>query len=204
MGRYSNIENLFISNNNIRFERRDLKKRSEVRVINDSCNYILHTYRFNNVKIEYNTKYMNWANVNCSGGWIWDKIYLRTAVQNDSKLYSGLSEDEFNLIDVYDENLIYGRESDGHYFICKKGCVSDYIDIEHIFNVYNMLGVTLFEDDKQIIRDMCQENIKTYADVNNKFNFDYANPKRVYEFIFNGMLLGYPVETTVSILENFM
>ena len=36
---------------------------------------------------------------------------------------------------------------------------------------------------------------------NNKFNFDYANPVRIYEWVFNGMLLGYPIETTVSILD---
>ncbi|MBP3930246.1 MAG: hypothetical protein J6D47_11880 [Peptostreptococcaceae bacterium] len=179
MGRYSNIEILFVSDKNVKFERRDMKKRSEVRVINNNCNFTLHTYRFNNVKVNYDTKYMNWANVNCCGGWVHNEAYLENAIQNDCKLFASLN---------------------GTYSY-KDGCVADYIDIENVFDVYSQFGITLFEDDKDIIRKMSNEKMSIYVNKNNKFSFDYANPVRIHEWVFNGMLLGYPIETTVSILE---
>ena len=185
MGKYKNIETLFISGNNINFERRDMVRRSEVRVINinNDINFTLHTYKFNNIRPKYDTKYMNWANVNCCGGWIYDEEYLINAVKNDTKLFACTG---------YDGEKFY-----------KEGCVADYIDVENVINVYEQFGIILADNNKKHIRDMANEEIKSYVDTNNKFRFDYVNPCGIDEFIFNGMLLGYPIETTVHIIESF-
>lgn len=213
MGRYTKIRTLFISGNNIKFERRDLKKRSEVKVINESINYTLHTYRFNNIELDYDTKYMNWANMNCCNGWQYDKEYLKNAVQNDCKLYAGIhvTPEEFEMLKAKNEKGIrYGKEKDvikdidtKNYYICKEGKVSDYIDIEVVFSIYEKLGIVIPDEAKDIILGMAEEEIYTYSSENNKFKLDYANTYDICDLVFTGMLLGYPIETTVSIIEYF-
>lgn len=213
MSRYTRIRTLFISGNNIKFERRDFKKRSEVKVINEPINYTLHTYRFNNIELDYDTKYMNWANMNCCNGWEYDRAYLKTAVQNDCKLYAGIhvTPEEFEILKSKSEKgIIYGKEKDcienidtKNYYICKEGKVSDYIDVEVVFSIYEKLGIIIPNKAKEIILDMAQEEIYKYSSENNKFKLDYANAYDICDLVFTGMLLGYPIETTVSIIEYF-
>jgi hypothetical protein len=38
------------------------------------------------------------------------------------------------------------------------------------------------------------------TNISNYFDFDYANPSSICEYILVGLMLGYPIETTVSIL----
>ncbi len=50
---------------------------------------------------------------------------------------------------------------------------------------------------------MAEEEIYTYSSENNKFKLDYANTYDICDLVFTGMLLGYQIETTVSIIEYF-
>lgn len=212
MNRFTKTRTIFISNNGIKFERRDFKKRSEVKVIIIASNRTLNTYRFNNIELNYDTKYMNYANVNCCGGWIYDENYLITAVQNNSKLYAGIhiTPEEFENLKINNEKgIIYGKEGDAlenldkkNYYICKEGKVSEYIDIEAVFSVYENLGISIPDEAKKIILDMANEEIYTYSSENNKFKLDYVNSRTLCDFIFTGMLLGYPIETTASIIQS--
>ena len=213
MNRYTKIRTLFRSGNNIKFERRDFKKRSEVKVINEPINYTLHTYRFNNIELDYDTKYMKWANMNCCNGWECDREYLKTAVQNDCKLYAGIyvTSEEFEMLKSKSEKgIIYGKEKDytenlntKNYYICKEWKVSDYIDVEVVFSIYEKLGIIITDKAKKIILDMAQEEIYKYSSENNKFKLDYVNVYDICDLVFTGMLLGYPIKTTVSIIEDF-
>lgn len=201
-----------------RFERIDYKKRSKVRVFNKNYkNVVFRTYRFNNVELTYDTKYINWANLNCCGGWGYNEKYLASAVQNDSKLFAQviMYTEDFSGINYILNELIEGNENkvncividrDDRNFkeviICKKGCVADYIDIDNIFEQYRILGLELSEHIKSEVRKLASIDMYKYANrTSNEFNFDFANPYSYEELIFNGMLLGYPIESTASILE---
>ena len=81
--------------------REDGKKRSSVKVLAPD-GHTLHTYRFNNIP-PYSHPLLSWANLDCCGGWTYDKEYLLTAVQNGKKPVADITSDslpDIGLIEI--------------------------------------------------------------------------------------------------------
>lgn len=86
--------------------------------------------------------------------------------------------------------------------LAKSGCVADYIDIDKILEEYDRFGILLDEYDINEIMHLAHYPMVEYANRGmNKFQYDFANPDTVGELIFTGMLLGYPLESTVDRLS---
>jgi hypothetical protein len=80
--------------------------------------------------------------------------------------------------------------------ICKKGSIADYINLDEVFSMYERLGITMDRAIRDEITEYCTESIERLTE-----HFDYAHIIAPHRLIVAGLLLGYPVETTASLLE---
>ena len=227
----NNKEIVFESNRGIIFERtlfNNGKARLAVRFKDN--NKMITDYRYTNAP-GLQSPYLNWENLNCVDGWIYDKTYLHTAVQNDKKLYAGIcfsiaKEEMYSSqalppcfytegevaerVEAMTEGLpgdcvlgVEGPDSDRLYstlryiYICKTGAIQDYIDVDDVVSVYGRFGINLDDSHIYRIKELCSVEISSFAD---NTRMDYGNPNSVAEWVATGLLLGYPIETTASIL----
>lgn len=158
---------------------------------------------------------MNWANLDCCGGWAYDKEDLINQFKNDKKLFADIVLSFYENVDAHFLPLIkecskldgakiieveHWSENCRKFILVKEGCVSDYLDVDAIIENYYDLGLwKLSEDQLQHLKDMANEDMSCYITKNhNRYNYDFINPEGLIEFIFTGMLLGYPVESTAD------
>lgn len=194
---------LCTTNIGIQTVRKDKGLGAEVR-IETPLGHRLHTIKFKNVPLQYDSQYLNWENYNCCEGWTVDRDYLNHAVQNNRKLYAGiLRKDLDDLIPELEAlELCYGYESQHPRvaYICKPGCVADYIDLDVILDDYEQLGYEFDEDDLEYLNQLTHHPMSDFSNSNNPYSLDYANPKGDIEGVFVGLLLGYTLESTYYFL----
>lgn len=204
----------------IQMVRVDMKKRSKVTVRN-SHGDCMRTYRFNNIQDRFESPYISWANLDCCGGWACDEAYLDTAVQCGAKLYAGKTQTlkrvpyflqyptKSEALDAFEafkktlpEGVVAGQEelceSNGHYLhtdICRTGTIAEHIDLDAVFDFYCKLGIYAPRDE---VRRLCDVEIRQYGTPNAPFV--YFTPCSEAQLITTGLLLGYPLESTASIL----
>ena len=225
-------EIVFESNKGIVFERTTYKNgNARLTVRNKTNNATMATCRYANAP-GLQSPYLNWDNLNCVNGWVFDETYLYTAVQNGKKLYAGfafhiakdgafpgqaLPQGFYTEREVTEKTEALRNELPGdcvlgfeqpdserylsflrHIYICKTGAISDYIDIDDVMQAYKKFGIMLNETIGNSIRGLCSIPISSFT---NAEYMDYANPKTTAEWIVTGLLLGYPIETTVDRLS---
>ena len=206
--------------------REDYKKRSQVKVFSEfqGKRHILRSYRFNHISDSFDSPFCSWANLDCCGGWSCDDTYLDTAVQKGWKLYAGRDErvrssyfpdlpsmDEAiqkfqKVIDGLPAGITAGIEGGGrenmedllHTFICREGKIADYFDLDDVFEFYGKLGLDFPQYVVAQVKALCSIEIKTFG--GDKPPFVYYQANTSIELITTGLLLGYPLESTASIL----
>ena len=211
-------ELLFESELGIQFIKEVKAGQCTVRVKNKGQRFTHMTYTFPDAAPGLTSPYLSWQNLNCCGGWSYEKAYLQTAVQNGRKLYAGCSEyigpDETRegkramlkaLLDTLPAGCTAGEEvclTDRffNYYICRTGLLKDYFDLEQVFDAYRRLGVVLSEQQRAEIRGYCSVEIKCFGAGQ---PFSYSNAQTSPQLITTGLLLGYPLESTVSLLSDF-
>lgn len=199
---------LFTSPVGITFERTDYKNRSKVKVSNRGYN--LRTYRFNNVEC-FESPYISWQNLDQCGGWATRDEYLYTAVQNGTKLFAQIvtfPEPILTLsrpqIESSDDIVITTAKIHPkfhHTHICRKGCLSDYYSLDDVFAHYSRLGISFTVDEKTAIREYCNVELSVFA--TDEAPFNYLNVHDIESLVVTGLLLGYPLESTASIIEEW-
>ena len=198
---------MFKSNKGITFEKIDGKKTSRVKVRTD--NYTIGTYKFKYLSgIEFKSPFISWENLNSCGGWDCDNEYLKTAVQRGRKLCAGIKFDNYedmldyiNSIDkikfnykdfAWEEGSNWRFELD----IARKGFLCDYYDY------YRVIGFYVNMEFPMGIIDMERFNILFHCDINDLLNgyidYNYRNNFTFEDYIITGLLLGYPLESTIS------
>lgn len=200
---------MFDTDVGLSFYRTDMVNRSKVAVRNDKYNCNLRIYRFNNIPADtFQSPYISWENLNCCGGWRFNKDYLLTAVLSNKKLCAGIvfdDEDFYNrYIDAYCDNHYYFSHSVQHcgesYWrsldIARKGSISDYINILDVKITYDLLGID-FLDWNDIQKYLDSDIMKL---IDGSMNYNYANPQNDTQLVVGGLLLGYPIESTAAIL----
>lgn len=204
--------------------REDYKKRSQVKVFSEfqGKRHILRSYRFNHISDRFNSPFCSWANLDCCGGWASDDTYLDTAVQEGKKLYAGRDQylkssyspylptmeealQEFQkIVDGLPVGVTAGIEGkhdmEGflHTFICREGKIADYFDLDDVFEFYSKLGLEFPQSVVGQVKALCDIEIKTFG--GEKPPFFYYQADTAVELITTGLLLGYPIESTASIL----
>lgn len=207
--------------------REDFKSRSQVKVIStcEEKHYSLRTYRFALIHEPVEVPYCSWANLDCCGGWSYDEEYLDTAVQRGLKLFAGRSthlkcahfpkcptaEEAKHQFEALTETLPAGVFADIdsgldstdvlHTYICRIGTISEYIDLDMVFGFYEKLGVHISRTEKAEVKRLCDIEIRQYGADNVPFRYTQAESRP--QLISTGLLLGYPVESTVSILQGY-
>ena len=205
--------------------RDDFKRRSQVKVYsgfpeNKCC---IRTYRFDFIQDPIEIPYNSWANLDCCGGWAYDEEYLNTAVQNGLKLFAGISHslkhiyapdyptrgDALRQFRIFKHTLptdifsgVEDQQSGPAYlntFICRIGSISDYINLDTVFESYEKLGHYVSVSEKKEVEHLCTCEMKLYG--TDKAPFSYSRAGTTAEFITTGLLLGYPIESTVSVLH---
>ena len=185
------------------FERTDYKTRSKVKVSNQGYN--LRTYRFNNVEC-FESPYISWQNLDQCNGWRTNSEYLYTAVQNGTKLFAGIVHTDDVRFDITDDIVVDTRkhgwlENHSYTHICRKGCLSDYYSLDDVFAHYSRLGISLTVDETALIREYCSVELSVFG--TDEAPFDYLNIDSIESAVVTGLLLGYPLESTASILEDW-
>jgi len=207
--------------------RTDLKRRSYVKVIShyNGADYLHRTYHFNNIPDCFCSPFISWENLDCCGGWSFDKEYLAHAVQDGKKLYADISislQDEYlpeaptaseaiarlnQLQNTLPDTLCAGidrRTSSSKFFnmyICRRGPIRAFFNLDDVFLFYQKLGVQLSEQTKSEILRHCAAEIRDFSDSSAPYvYYDSASPA---ELITTGLLLGYPIESTASILSGY-
>ena len=211
----------------IKMSRDDFKRRSQVKVISENTGSArtLRTYRFDNIHELIEVPYSSWANLDCCGGWCFDKDYLDTAVQKGLKLYAGRAtllrhqyaphaltlddaQQQFESLKKELPDYVFADvesiANNPHYFctfICRTGRISDHIDLDMVFSFYDKLGQKISSKEKKEIERFCGCEIKQFGSAQAPFCYDRASTNA--ELITTGLLLGYPIESTVSILQGY-
>jgi len=203
---------IFKGDSGISFYRSDTKKTSKVSVKNEAFRRPLTTYTFRNIPADiFQSPYISWANLNCCNGWNYDESYLLTAVQEGKKLCAGItfnSEDEFGAyVDTLNTEYPYycppqrlnGAGTYWYYVdITRKGCISDYIDMDKVQETYILLGI-----DHLNFSEICRyANLPMISLLDGTADFDYGNPKDDEQYVITGLLLGYPLESTAALIND--
>lgn len=191
---------LFTNPLGFKFDRTDYKNRSKVKVHNNGYN--LRTYRFNNVEC-FESPYISWQNLDQCGGWATKDDYLKTAVQNGTKLFAQIIHDSRESFDSREDIVVNTQphkwlkdECETH--ICRKGCLSDYYDIDAVVDHYSRLGISFRVDELQEYF-----NVELSVFGTDEAPFKYIRCKNNVEFVITGLLLGYPLESTASIIQGY-
>ena len=207
--------------------REDFKNRSQVKVIieNEMGRYCHRTYRFNFIQETFDSPYISWANLDCCGGWGYDEEYLTTAVQEGRKLFAGIATplrgkyspnypteemarrqfESFkntlspDIFADYEDDPVSSKYL--YTYICRRGKITDYIDLDAVFSFYKKLGLVIPGEVKAEVERCCDYEIKAFG--TSSAPFHYSNAVSGVELITTGLLLGYPIESTVSILQGY-
>lgn len=182
----------------VRLIREDKVKRSTVKAVGP-VNNAIHTYRFNNLPF-YSHPLLSWANLDCCGVWAFDKDYLYTAVQDGKKPVADISATALpEILPAPDYDVWYdpvattnGPYTYHHMLIARRGCLSDFFNLQEIVAAYARQGVRAKKDEIQ--RYFSTPLIDLFQD---KF---WVNPQTDTELIVTGLGLGYPIESTASII----
>ena len=165
----------------IKIIREDMVKRSVIKVLRPDGT-ASRTYRMNNIPF-YSHPLLSWANLDCCDGWAFDKEYLFTAVQSGKKPVADIDDtvlpeitptDNFDV--WYDTKVTRnGPYVLHHMLIARKCSLADLYDLDEIVEAYKKQDVSVYKLGLE--------------------SFFYT------ELITAGLGLGYPIETTASILN---
>lgn len=204
--------------NGVFYEYTTFKKKAKVSVKDKASKQLYRTYRFNNVPL-YQHRYLSWENLNCCGGWQYDKTYLENAVQEHKKLVAdivNITKEEINMdewikrlaLDKSKTNIITKIEKNwnGDYhryclIITRNGCLADFYNLEEIIQMYKTHNIDIIYDKKRLNALWYQPLSVLYSQEGiHKLQFDFANVYTVIDAVVNGLALGYPIESTVGFL----
>ena len=182
----------------IKMIREDGKRRSKVRVLAPD-GHTLHTFRFNNIP-PYSHPLLSWANLDCCGGWAHDKEYLLTAVQNVKKPVADITSDSLpDIMPTPDIEVWHdpvpttnGPYTWWHMIVARKGTLADFFDIDEIVEAYRKQGVEIGKGE-----------LAPYFSIPLTTLFQdrfWINPGKLEEWVVAGLGLGYPIESTASLL----
>lgn len=220
---YQMSEVLHRNQHGIVMVRTDRGRTSTVKVFNeDYPRDVMQIYRFRNIPERFESPYISWENLDCVGGWVYDRDYLKTAVQSGKKLYAGTSlvykdvytptfppkEEVAAQFLAYRETLppgivadfekFYDSPSYLHIFFCRTGRIADYIQMDAVWEFYEKLGLSFSPETIRRVEDYCRIELRAYSNLDAPFN--YANAFAPEELITAGLLLGYPLESTASLI----
>ena len=84
-------------------------------------------------------------------------------------------------------------------FFCRKGKLADFYDINDIQDIYSLHGI--YDPDWGKIKEYCNHEISFFADNNSSGISIERGAEGINQTITVGLLLGYPIESTVAAIK---
>ena len=215
---------LYASPSGTRYLRRDEAGESTVSV--EQGGACVMRYSFPNVPL-FSHPMLSWRNLDCCGKWSFDEEYLLyDAVQTGQKAVAQIiryAPEREELASLSQKILAQAGRPLTHWqqlrpfrgphgpgyrldlLLRLPGALETYFDREEILAHYGRLGIPeeklRTERLEQFFRlDLAE--LFSY-DAAEKYGYDFANASRADDFIVTGLALGYPIETTASLLKEF-
>ena len=167
---------------------------------------IMGIYIYPRIQRSFQSRLLNDFNLNFVGGWAWPDENTREDEMVVNRVAKGLKPAGFNVgsrerCEMLEEiarnaGLVTRLHKNPHvseYFelgVARKGTFGDTFNLEAVESDYDAWGI--HED---IVKELSRVEFSDLL-----VDFDYANVESNLEWIETGLLLGYPMETTASIL----
>lgn len=162
------------------------------------------TYR--NIGEEYMSPFLSWYNLFfCSNNYgpAPDYEYMHRAVQEGKKTAATVylepaSEEGKDLVNTLPEecgSLPYGQAM---IYVFHKGCLSDFFDFEKIKSLYIKHGACFVDWDK--VKEYFAKDLSYFGD-EQACDFSLQSGGNKEQTIITGLILGYPVESTIAYLR---
>lgn len=208
---------LFQSNIGIQFNKEVCKGQCKVKVQSKAGKraYTLHCYTYPNVELSVSSPFLSWENLNCCNGWAYDEAYLLTAVQEGKKLYAGstiflqtpadVKNAEARLEEIrtaLPDTCLAGKEVVKNdrffpFYICRRGRLQDFFDFDQVLEDYKRMDIMLSAQDRKIFYHLGGIELAQFATGK---PMCYTGCISDVELMITGLLLGYPLESTASLL----
>ena len=182
---------------------------------------ITRAYFYDN-KEEYKHPKLSWQNLTYICGGYDEETILPLLVFEGKKLVANVVSDKEieyektpdimkNKVIFFKEKTKYGNSND--YYFCAKGKLRDYFDLKEILNAYNN-----HTDYYKCIEEYDIDGFDEYYydKLKNAFNYDIVDlikgklsgydlvsPEDDWQLTLTGLLLGYPIESTASLLNGY-
>lgn len=183
---------------------------SSISVVIYDVRYGRHTeisrIQYKNIGQEYKSPFLNWYNLifcsNCYGAPP-DYEYMHHAVQEGKKTASTVylnveSEEGKQLVSSLPKccgSMPYGQSM---IYVFRKGCLSQFFDYEQIKSLYKKHGVNSV--DWNAVKKYFMKDLSFFGDEQAcGFSLQSAGSKE--HCIITGLILGYPVESTIALLN---
>lgn len=208
------MEMLNRNSHGVTMERKDYTKRSVVDVRSCNGKYLLRKYRFNNVPF-FEHKYLSWANLDNCGGWSCDnneldlirqgrklvaeKHYIIDADESidDVLKYIALPRTfTVNVVSVWDWGN--GRKNYGVVF-ASRASLAECFDFNEVIEAYKAHGIVLSPSETIQLSKAFTPPISAYI----KAGYKITDPITDVDLIITGLMLGYPIESTASIIMGY-
>jgi hypothetical protein len=180
---------------------------------------VMTRYRFPKVEIPFSSPMHRWENLWFCGGWStqgpngeWvdsDENLLQAVIdglkpmgfimcsdQQEAQEYAQRGKDA-GLVVTVNDNSSYNQYFPFEVAVCQHGTIGELFDIDALIDSYGLLGDGELLDwgDTVWLLQLKGHELSDYLT-----EWDYANPWNNFTFALTGLLLGYPVESTVAVI----
>jgi|UPI00041DD0DE hypothetical protein len=196
--------------------RRDYKENSVMLAINNGN--VVRRYKYPKIQIPFNSKMVRWQNLHFCGGLGIPRPEGTNAGANDELLQAvidGLKPVGFIITDKPEIYINEAMESQCKYIInnnvawlqnykevaiANSGKLKDNFDLNSLIESYRLMSIEvgwnlLTKEDESRLLSKGNCNLSDFL-----VDWDYANPKSNYDLALTGLLLGFPIESTVAIM----
>lgn len=161
--------------------------------------------KYIDLNIDFSSPFLSWYNLLfCSNNYgpPPDYDYMHTAVQAGTKTAATVylkpdSNKGRELVNNLPEDCDAVPYGDYMIFVFHKGCLADYFNYDKIRAIYELYGVRMIDWAK--IKDYFQKPMYFFAN-ESQCGFSLQSGGSKEQTIITGLLLGYPIESTISIL----
>lgn len=213
-GKYVNEQGLGLSG----MYRRDFKKSSQMLIINNG--HVLSRYKYPRVEYLFDTPMMRWQNLYFCGGYDVSTENGESTGSDDlliDAVIDGLKPIGFIVVEkseackyikkAIDKGIEYYvnphfKEDYCEIGLANRGKLRDHFNFDNLIETYdlfsNALGYDLIlQDDKEWLSHMFSLELSDFI-----CGFDYSRSgKNDCENVLTGLLLGYPIESTVAFMD---
>jgi len=168
-------------------------------------------YKYPKIDSTFESPMLNAFNLHLCGGWRWPNVNVKEEILN--RVIQGLKPvgdivDEDHNIERFKqiaekEGLtfsVYPHSWKGHksITICRDGKFNEIFDIEALFSDYCKYFLAIFKKTKGRYQDF-RRRIAS-CKLSNFLDFDIGYPNSFSDVIITGLILGYPVWSTVAVM----